>query len=280
MRSRRPALSSAEIAQRSHAVFDVPRRTRLLLTVAGLVGVGLIAMESLVGNQQQTIEADKFIHFAGYGLLALMFVLALRPALYIPVLLLLFSLGMAIEALQVLNERSFELADQYANTLGLVLGALAGLVIRKLYAFIRADLAAAEVRRRLVRYRAGELVSEQGELLRRFAIIKAGQVRLTRIVDGKETELGILGPGEAVGAVGVIQGRPQYARAVAVVPTTLYHMDLEQLLQSTGGREQPAALLLDALARYVRRLGDRLVEAESEIEVAPSRRKSARRSPG
>ena len=272
MRSRRPALSSAEIAQRSHAVFDVPRRTRVLLTVAGLVGVGLIAMESLVGNQQQTIEADKIIHFAGYGLLALTFVLALRPALYIPVLLLLFTMGMAIEALQLLNERSFELADQYANTLGLVLGALAGLIIRKLYAFIRADLAAAEVRRRLVRYRAGELVAEQGALLRRFAIIKAGQVRLTRVVDGKETELGILGPGEAVGAVGVIQGRPQYARAVAVAPTTLYHMDLEQLLQSTGGREQPAALLLDALARYVQRLGDRLVEAESEIEVAPSRR--------
>jgi hypothetical protein len=45
----------------SQTVLDVPPRIRLLLIIAGMIGIGLIGMESLVGNRPETIPIDKII---------------------------------------------------------------------------------------------------------------------------------------------------------------------------------------------------------------------------
>ena len=143
------SLRSLQLAMRSLTVLDVPPRIRLLLIIAGMIGIGLIGMESLVGNRPETIPIDKIIHFSGYGVLACVFVLGLRPALFIPLLLTLVAMGMTIEFLQTLTGRQFDPADQYANTLGVAVGGAVGLLLRRGYACLRRELATAQVRRRL-----------------------------------------------------------------------------------------------------------------------------------
>ena len=133
------SLKDLQLALLSRSVLDIPSRTRLIIAIAGVIGIGLIAMESLVGNQSQTIQMDKLIHFSGYGILALVFVLALRPILFTPVLVLLLAVGMAIEFLQLKTGRMFDLRDAYANGLGVAIGASIGLIVRGIYSFIQKD---------------------------------------------------------------------------------------------------------------------------------------------
>ena len=250
------SIKDLQLALLSRAVLDIPPHTRLLIIIGGIIGVGLIAMESLVGNQPQTVQTDKIIHFSGYATLALVFVLALRPILFTPVLVGLVAMGVVIEFLQVKTGRTFDPMDALANNLGIAVGASVGLIVRGIYSFIQRDLAATRVRRRLINFEAGRVILHEGEPVEKFYIIKSGTVRSTREVDGRPVELAVGGPGDVVGVVGVIQGQPQYSTITALTQTTLYGMDLDDLMDSAGGREQPVSTVLIVMADYLRRAGD------------------------
>ena len=43
------SLKDLQLALLSRSVLDIPSRTRLIIAIAGVIGIGLIAMESLVG---------------------------------------------------------------------------------------------------------------------------------------------------------------------------------------------------------------------------------------
>jgi CRP-like cAMP-binding protein len=258
----------------SQTVLDVPPRIRLLLIIAGMIGIGLIGMESLVGNRPETVPIDKIIHFSGYSVLACVFVLGLRPALFVPLLLTLVAMGMTIEFLQTLTGRQFDPADQYANILGVAVGGAVGLLLRSGYAYLRRELATAQVRRRLRVFPPGHTIFRQGDPAPHLYIIKSGQVRLTREVDGAAVDLAVFEPGEVIGAVAAIQGLPAYGTAKAVTRATLYRMNLEQLMDSAGGREQPVSTVLRLLARYVRDAADQLLETRvrlSDTDAPPAR---------
>ena len=165
------SLKEIQLALLSRSIFDIPPRTRLLISIAGVIGIGLIAMESLVLNQSQTVEMDKIIHFLGYSILALVFVLALRPALFCPILIGLVGMGMAIELLQMKTGRFFDLRDAYANGLGVAIGASVGLIVRGIYAYIQKDLAIARVKHRLVNFEAGSVILKEGEPVLKVYII-------------------------------------------------------------------------------------------------------------
>jgi CRP-like cAMP-binding protein len=92
----------------------------------------------------------------------------------------------------------------------------------------------------------------EGDRVERFFIIKSGRVRLSRDVDGSERELAVMGPGEVVGALGVVRGEPQSGTLVALTPTSLYGMDLEELMDSAGGPEQPVSTVLRVLTDKLR----------------------------
>jgi hypothetical protein len=80
------SLNEWQLAQLSGMVLDIPPR---VLGIAAVMGVGFVAMQSLVGHQPGTIRVDKIIHFSGYAMLAAVFVMALRPAHFLPVLAVL-----------------------------------------------------------------------------------------------------------------------------------------------------------------------------------------------
>jgi VanZ family protein len=256
------SLDEKQLAMVSGMVLDIPPRVRLVLMIAAVTGVGLALMQSLVGHQPGSIGIDKLIHFSGYALLAAVFVLALRPVLFIPVLLGLLAMSFGIECLQPLTGRERDVHDFVANALGLAIGAGLGLAVRGMYGWMRRDLAIAAANRKRMRCHPGAVLLRQGELVRSFHIIQSGTVKMVREVDGKEHELVTLGPGDVIGLLGVVQDTPQYATATAQTAVTVYRLGLDELIENSGGAGLPVTSVLQAVARLLRSLGDQVVEIE------------------
>ncbi len=257
-----PPISHRTLALRSGAVLDVPPRVALLLTVGGVVGTGLIVMESLLGNRLETVQTDKLIHFGGYFVLSAVFVLGLPPRLFAPILLGLAALGLAIEVLQPLNLRSFDWSDAAADVLGLTLGAAAGLAVRWVYGYLRTDLQEARIRRHLETYRPGQTIVRQGEAADTFLVLKRGTVALYREAGGQRVLVDTAGPGEMIGLLAEIQRRPTYATAVATSVVQVYRLDLDVLVAAAGGRQQPLGAVLEGLARDLHQAWERIVALE------------------
>ena len=167
-------------------------------------------------------------------------------------------MGVGIEYLQPLNGRTFDWSDAAANTLGVAVGGAAGFLVRAGFAYARKELAVANVRRRQVHFRAGDIILRQGEPVREFFVITRGETNLTRKADGSAVELGRAGPGQAVGILGAIRGEPQYCTVRAETKTSLVRMSLDDVLESAGGRIHPTAVVLSSMADALRSLGDRL----------------------
>ncbi len=257
-------MATFQMALQRAALLDVPPRTRLVIGVAGVAGIGLIAMASLVSGQEQYIQTDKIIHFSGYTVLATVFILALRPILFLPALMALVAIGMGIELLQPKTGRSFDMMDQMANSVGVVVGAALGLVVRGTYAFIHTELIAADARRRLVSFAPGQVVYRQGDPSEQFYVIKSGLIEISREADGTQSQLMVLRPGEVPGAVAAIQGIPYQVTATALTPATLYRMELRELMESAKGKEDPVVAVLCCFS-------DRLLEMVKEREQREAR---------
>ena len=84
-----------------------------------------------------------------------------------------------------------------------------------------------------------------------------------RTVEGAVVQLGVAGPGAVIGAVAAIQGAPASVTATARTWTSLYHMDLDELMQSAGGQDLPVSTVLRCLAENLRQAIDRVTELEA-----------------
>ncbi|MCI0587892.1 MAG: cyclic nucleotide-binding domain-containing protein [Planctomycetes bacterium] len=254
-------LSDLQIARLARGVLDIPPRTRGVMIVAGLAGLVLVFMESLVGRQAETIRLDKILHFSGYALLGLVFVLGLRPRLFVPGLVGLVAMGVVVEFLQRETGRTFDLRDGLANALGVAIGGALGLLVRALHAYVRKELALAAARRRLVSHPAGAVVLRQGDPIDHFYVVRQGELEAVRTEDGKEVLRTTAGAREVVGLLGLVRGERQYATVRARTPVQLYRMTLDELLDTAGGRDQPVALVTHALVKKLREAADRIVES-------------------
>lgn len=237
-------------------LLDIPGGTRNLLILTAVVGLIVVVVASLEGGKGTTLQVDKILHFVGYSALAAVFVLALRPRAYIPVLLGLTALGVAVEFIQPLNSRGFEVADMVANTTGIAVGAGVGLVIRVVLSRVRTQMAEAEAKRSMRRYEAGEVIYRQGREGRHFYVVKSGAVEITREEPDGEHSLGKVLPGDVVGVVSVLRGERRLVTASAVGETYLYRMNLERLMASAGGAHQPVSIVLRSLADTVKDLAE------------------------
>lgn len=237
-------------------LLDIPEGTRNLLVVTGVAGLIIAVVASLDGGQGSTLEVDKILHFVGYAALAMVFVLALRPRVYIPALLGLTALGIGIEFIQPLNSRGFEIADMVADGVGVAVGAGLGLVSRVVLSRIRTRMAEAEVKRNIRRYESGEVIFRQGREGRHFYVVKSGAVEVTREEGDDEHRLGNVSAGDVVGVVSVLRGERRLVTASAVGETYLYRLNLERLMASVGGEHQPASIVLRSLADTVKGLAE------------------------
>lgn len=255
-------LTPVQLAALGGGVFDVPPRTRNLMLIAGAAGVVLVLAGSLIGRTAATLPVDKVIHFSGYMTLGLVFVVGLRPRLFVPALLALAGVGLAVEFVQPMNGRTFDWSDAAANTFGVVVGGAAGLLARSAVAYVRKELAVVDTRRRTVHFRAGDVILRQGEAVREFLVIARGEVALLRETDGATVELGRARPGQPVGVVAVVRGEPQPWTARATAKGSFIRMSLDDVFESAGGAGQPAAAVLAGMAEGLRSLGDRLARCQ------------------
>jgi CRP-like cAMP-binding protein len=269
------ALHARELALRSRPVLDLAPRTARLIALAGSVGVVLVVVGSLVGDRPATVAIDKLIHLAGYAVLAAIFVLALRPRWYLSVLLGLAALSYLIEVVQPLNLRNFDLGDALANSIGLAVGAAAGLVIRLAYGYLKTELATVCLHRKLIAVEPGTTIVHEGDSIDTFFIVRRGIVALYREVDGVQAPVAHVGPGEMFGLLAEILRMPQYATAVAATAAQVYRIDYDDIIADAGGAEQPAGVVLRGLAADLHQAWDTIAELHQgdRERLIPARRR-------
>jgi CRP-like cAMP-binding protein len=172
----------------------------------------------------------------------------------------LVGVSIAAEYVQAMFGRMFEYGDMIANAAGVSFGLFVGLTIRFLYGYIRKELTFAHIRKNLLRFDKGEMILKQGDPQEKFYLIKKGKVDLYRTVEVERDHVLTVGPGETIGALGVILGETQYTDAVASEYTEIYGLGLDELMDSAGGKDQPVSLLLLQAAEYVKKTNEEIVQ--------------------
>jgi len=242
-----------------------PKITRALLT-AGAIGIILVVAGSMIGKQAGTIGIDKIIHCTAYALLGTALVLGLPTRGAVAGLSVLALISYFIELLQPLNERSSDLTDAYANTAGVCIGAGMGLVARLLLAWLWTELHESRARKTLARYSPGEVILEEGQRIDRFHIVRRGRVSISREEEGKQVEVEVAGPGEPFGLIADVLHKPQPNTVTAIDPTEVYQLDYDSIEEALGGRGQPAAKIIRALAKDLDSTQEHLAEKGDDTQ--------------
>lgn len=114
----------------------------------------------------------------------------------------------------------------------------------------RAVLASLARRRR---YPRGETVFREGDPCTGLYVVEDGRVKV-RVTspEGKERILALLGPGDVLGELAVLDGGPRCADVVAQEECTLIFLDGEEFREFLRGHPEASVRLLRLLARRLR----------------------------
>ena len=118
----------------------------------------------------------------------------------------------------------------------------------------------------VVRYSAGEPVFTEGEAGATMYIVQSGRVRLFRVINEREHELGEMEKGDFFGEMSILEGLPRTLSAEAVEDAELIEinsMTFDKMIKSN----------IEIAIRMLRKLSIRLREAERRLgEKASSER--------
>jgi len=104
------------------------------------------------------------------------------------------------------------------------------------------------------KYREGEILFKEKEPPREIYLIKEGQIEITK--GGKH--IAVLGEGDFLGEMGVIDGRPRSATAVAKTDVSVLVIDVEELKKRM--EEDPmVGALITTLIRRLRETDKKLI---------------------
>jgi len=107
----------------------------------------------------------------------------------------------------------------------------------------------------------GETLFSEGEPGDRLYVILDGKVKLGQTsADGRETLLGVLGPGEMFGELSLFDPGLRTSTAVALTDAVVLGLGHDQLKPWLAGRPEVAAALLQALARRLRRTNEAMAD--------------------
>lgn len=105
----------------------------------------------------------------------------------------------------------------------------------------------------------------QGDLAESAYIILEGGVRVFRISeDGDEITLAILGPGEVVGEMGIIDNHPRVASVSAIKDTKVLALKRSDFLEMLKNHPETASSLLQTLAQRVEETDERFEDLFSK----------------
>lgn len=109
-------------------------------------------------------------------------------------------------------------------------------------------------------FAAGEVLFREGEPGDRMFVIQTGAVRITKAMAGEHKVLAVLGPGEFLGEMAILNGKPRTATATVIEPTRCLLIDARTL-------EAMVAKNAEIALRLIKKLARRLDSADTLIEI-------------
>ena len=107
----------------------------------------------------------------------------------------------------------------------------------------------------------GEVIFSEGEPGDQMYVIVEGKVKLGQTSsDGRESLLGVLGPGEMFGELSLFDPGLRTSTATALTDSIVLALGNDQLRPWLSGRPEVAAALLQALARRIRRTNEAMAD--------------------
>lgn len=105
------------------------------------------------------------------------------------------------------------------------------------------------------RYAAGDLVFRKDDPGTEMSLIVSGQIKIRVGGEGggKEAVLALLGPGEVLGELALLDGKERSADAIAMVPTTLLSLQRRDFVDAIKRRPEVAIGVLSVLCARLRR---------------------------
>lgn len=116
-------------------------------------------------------------------------------------------------------------------------------------------------------YENGEVIFREGDMTNSLYIIQAGHVRLTKTLkSGREVEVAVLGPGEALGIASLADDKmvPRYASAIASGKTSVLEIDRARFIRAVYDDPTLIFTIFKAMSWRARNLTDRLAACESK----------------
>lgn len=100
-------------------------------------------------------------------------------------------------------------------------------------------------------YKKGTLIFSEGDIGEQVYLIQSGKIRVFKLLGNQDKTLAILGPGDFLGEMAIIEKKPRSASAEALIDSNLLVLDpstFEELIRSNG------EIALKVIKRLVSRL--------------------------
>jgi CRP-like cAMP-binding protein len=102
-------------------------------------------------------------------------------------------------------------------------------------------------------FRAGEVVFEQGSAGRQMYVVNAGRVNVLRSANGRQVQIGTLGPGDIFGEMALVDDLPRSATVVAAEEDTrILEIDHALFIYLVGQQPTFALMVLKAISLRLR----------------------------
>ena len=118
-------------------------------------------------------------------------------------------------------------------------------------------------------YQPGDVLFREGESGDVMFVIQSGAVRITKQIGGDHKVLAVLGPGEFLGEMAILNGKPRTATATVIEATRCLVIEAKTL-ESMVARNAEIAL------RLIKKLAKRLDSADTLVEILMHRDPKAR----
>lgn len=115
-------------------------------------------------------------------------------------------------------------------------------------------------------YQTGDVLFKEGDLGDRVYFITSGRVQVAKtLANGEDRELAVLGEGDIVGEMAVLDGRPRSATVTALELTEVLEVPKENFLHSMEQQPKLAINFLKLLALRIDQMNERFKDALAEV---------------
>ena len=109
-------------------------------------------------------------------------------------------------------------------------------------------------------YGAEEVILREGDTSKEMYIIHEGEVRVTKMIAGNETELGTMGKGDFFGEMSLLESEARTATIVAIIPTKCLVIQAGGLLVRLRRDPTFAFEMLQKMSARIRNMTEKLGE--------------------